>query len=469
MNGSLSKDKPQGVEVNTAGYDGNRGHYARWDAASATCFVRVAAYNKDTPITNQWLFGAAGDDQSAEVWMSAGDTFTCNKDLFGFSLMNKTKTAAVVGIGGGTLLGAGIGAVAGHSSSNFDCDNKAHREELTKQLRNTQSISITNEYLDKDINLDGDKMSEKSCREIIRLYDVVNQYQSYVNECDNKTIATNQIDINCKLSATGIPLTETKDCYEAFKSKNDDASKEIAEIIKKYCYDGNNPSIEKLENCKTTINQKINNMTCLVKNLNKERISDTSNIYCGATDNSCISTNDVKPELERLNKYLFTSSVRETITDTQRGNRAKTTAAGAAIGAGVGGIATAITAFVEKGNINCRVGDGMSQVSLGKSHSIDTLKDVYVKWNLNLPDVITPTATVSDCDSWKRICATTTNLEDCANAEFNWIPNAGSIPKNIKSPCVVSGSTCIPNETVIQANNVCPSTGTGTEPQPPVR
>ena len=46
-NGTLSKDNPQGVAVNTVGYDGNRGHYARWDAANGECLIRVAAYNKD--------------------------------------------------------------------------------------------------------------------------------------------------------------------------------------------------------------------------------------------------------------------------------------------------------------------------------------------------------------------------------------------------------------------------------------
>lgn len=72
---------------------------------TATCLIRVAAYNKDKHISNSWLFGAAGDDRPAEVWKAAGDTFSCNKDLFGFSLMNDTSTAAVVGVGGGTVLG----------------------------------------------------------------------------------------------------------------------------------------------------------------------------------------------------------------------------------------------------------------------------------------------------------------------------------------------------------------------------
>ena len=116
--GSLSKDNPQGVAVNTVGYDGNRGHYARWDAAKAECLIRVAAYNKDKLITNNWLFGAIGNDNPAEVWKQAGSTFSCNKDLFDFSLLNDTKTVAVVGVGGGTVLGGAIGAAAGAGAYN---------------------------------------------------------------------------------------------------------------------------------------------------------------------------------------------------------------------------------------------------------------------------------------------------------------------------------------------------------------
>ena len=53
-------------------------------------------------LLNSWLFGGVGNDNVAEVWKPAGTRFTCDKDLFGFSLLNDTKTAAVVGIVGGT-------------------------------------------------------------------------------------------------------------------------------------------------------------------------------------------------------------------------------------------------------------------------------------------------------------------------------------------------------------------------------
>ena len=40
--------------------------------------------------------------------------------------------------------------------------------------------------------------------------------------------------------------------------------------------------------------------------------------------------------------------------------------------------------------------DAFNTVSLGKSHSIDSLKDFYVKWNLHLPDSAVPSANASN-------------------------------------------------------------------------
>ena len=159
----LIKTLPQGVTVNDGnpGVDGARGHYARWDATTATCLVRVAAYNKDDHITNTWLFGAAGDDRPAEVWKATGDSFTCNKDLFGFALMKDTSTAAVVGVGGGTLLGVGVGAAAGHGKRAFDCSINKHREMLFDGLRASRNISILNEYLEHDVSVSSGIVSNK--------------------------------------------------------------------------------------------------------------------------------------------------------------------------------------------------------------------------------------------------------------------------------------------------------------------
>lgn len=453
------KTKPLGEKVNTTGtVDAQRGHYARWDGSTGTCYIRVAAYNKDTPITNKWLFGVAGDDQSAEVWKIAGDTFTCDKDLFGFSLMNKTKTAAVVGVGGGTLLGTGIGAAAGHGSRNFDCDVKEHRELLTQEIRDNQVISVTNDFLTNKINDNKDTMSKNSCREIVQLFDRIKYYEEYLGA---KIYPKH--DFKCTDPNTNEVLTDTQKCFDSLSDY------ELKNLVKQHCFLNDSVKLSDWNKCLEEINNHTTPKDAKFKSLKQDNIQNIKDVICDANNlekQDCVKKEEIKTQLETLDTKIFTAEVREILTEGQKGNRAKTTVAGAAIGAGVGGLATAITAFVEKNNINCRVADGLAQVGLGKTHSIDSLKDIYVKWNLNLPDVITPTATVSDCDSWNRTCATVTDLEECVNAEFNWAPKNASIPKNVKNPCVVSGSTCIPNEEAIRANNACP---TQVNPVPPAR
>ena len=136
-------------------------------------------------------------------------------------------------------------------------------------------------------------------------------------------------------------------------------------------------------------------------------------------------------------------------------NMGKSIGIGAAIGAGTGGLATAITAFVERNNINCRVGDGLEQVGFGKSYSIDSLKDFYVKWNLRLPDVVAPTATISDCVSWRNTCATFTDLEQCKSAQFNYKPAGAATTTLIHGACTVSGSACVENYAVAKSHGAC--------------
>lgn len=220
-NGSLDKSIPLGMPLNDgkSGVDGVRGHYARWDAATATCLVRVAAYNKDKQITNSWLFGAIGDEQPAEVWRAAGETFTCNKDLFGFSLMNDTKTAAVVGVGGGTLLGAGVGAAVGgledslravlgcvysEESANSEtvlsnCLNEAVKKDSIFQVcvdQNVKSIEECEKLASKKLKLTGGYVAVLVCPDDISDADCIGSLTSYraqvcqgvttVTECEQK-------------------------------------------------------------------------------------------------------------------------------------------------------------------------------------------------------------------------------------------------------------------------------------------
>ena len=129
----------------------------------------------------------------------------------------------------------------------------------------------------------------------------------------------------------------------------------------------------------------------------------------------------------------------------------KGAAIGALTGASAGGIATAITALVEKNNISCKVGDGLNTVSLGKSHTIDSLKDFYVKWNLKLPDTVSPTSVVSDQASWQQACSQfNSRLMDCPNVQINL--KKGNDYTLVQGACSISGSMCIANKSVMESH-----------------
>lgn len=396
MGNVLIKSNPVGAKVNDGnpGVDGVRGHYARWDATTATCYVRVAAYNKDKQIKNSWLFGALGNDKMAEVWRATGDTFKCNKDLFGFSLMNDTSTAAVVGVGGGTLLGAGIGAIAGHGKRAFDCDNGSALKELNKELNNNISAKA---ILGKYVDVSGTELTKAQCNAIQDLYaDYANGYfcPTYYR-CtiaqDSSADQLSQDDIN----ALCVDARNAKECEEAIELLN-----------------------------------YVEGASCL-------EVVDNENVDC-----------QKKEELGLAFAGLD-------ILKGEKSNMLGSVATGAAIGAGTGGVATAITAFVEKNNINCRVGDGLNTVAFGKSHAIDTLKDFYVKWNLRLPDTVSPTATAVDCKSWKLSCAQYTDLDQCKVAALNYKPNVDGTITLVRSACVPSGSVCIENAPVAKSYGAC--------------
>jgi hypothetical protein len=173
-------------------------------------------------------------------------------------------------------------------------------------------------------------------------------------------------------------------------------------------------------------------------------------VYC-SRGAECLTKDEFKKQLNALDK-IFNSIE---ILGGEKSNRLKTTLVGAGIGAATGGTATAITAFVEKNNINCRVADGLAKVGLGKSYTIDRLRDFYVKWALNLPSTIAPTAVVTNCDNWSLTCALFTDAKECTNAKFNYRPGNLSSTTLITNPCVPSGSACIANVSVAQANGAC--------------
>lgn len=451
---SLSKDNPLGVEVNAVGYDGQRGHYARWDAAKAECLVRVGAYNKNSQIKNSWLFGAVGNDNVAEVWQPAGSRFTCNKDLFGFSLLNDTKTAAVVGIAGGAVVGAGVGAGIGAAvydskkkeadkaaTVNY-CADKSYRAKLGAKIMNEGKQLVLNDYLDyevivkegtyvkkpnKQVSDDYRNMSEETCTMVHNLYAVANLYEEKINHClatkDNQKIAE-EIRKLAGVKSQNMAWTfdgATKSVKSASVTATVDCSDKFAE-------------------------------ECLFVPLQNGFVGDS--IMCTKKE-GCQGVYETQYEVGKLRELL--ASIEPAVDKSVLNKKSKTpskgaeigkgAAIGAATGVGAGGLATAITAFVERSNISCKVGDGLDSVALGKSHTINTLREFYVKWNLKLPDAITPTATVVDAESWNQACGQFNNkLYDCPDVQINYKKN-GKI-ELISSACKISGNLCIVNDAV---------------------
>lgn len=440
MNNSLSKANPLGVEVNSVGIDGQRGYYARWDAERAQCLLRVAAYNKDTPITNSWLFGLVGDERMAEVWQSAGSTFTCNKDLFGFSLMPKTKTVAATAIPGGTLLGAGIGALAGHGDRDFDCSNEDMRKTLLKKLQDNQKIGNLNQFIETDLSSADKTMSQAQCNEIVNLYDQWQMGKEAVKLCDSKSS-------KMSLSVSKIQKESETICDgQLTDSCISEAYNAVCMVDGNVIADCQGLDANQLRAWLETLPK---DHKCTFHRLNLS-YRDGTDIYCEGTGD-CVSVDEFQKDLDSLGRIFNSIDILEG----QKSNRLKTTLIGAGTGAAVGGTATAITAFVERNNINCRVADGLAKVEFGKSYTIDRLRDFYVKWALKLPQTLAPTAVVTNCDNWQLTCALFTDPAECASVQFNYRPGNLSSTTLVQNPCRASGSACIANLAVAQSYGAC--------------
>jgi len=460
----LIKSNPQGAKVNTghSGVDGQRGHYARWDATTADCYIRISAYNKDDQIKNSWLFGAVGDDRPAEAWGLAGQMFSCNKDLFGFSLMKDTNTVAVVGVGGGTLVGAGIGALAGHGARNFNCSDDNHRKKLMEQLKKSGQIAILNEYMLIPISTSADMVTVSECNEISDLYQTYMQAISAIADCGSSdewvvevdVEKINKIAVDCTLQINGQFSDEDlkkafDECFKANEvsrpcaGKGFKSAEECVNWLKKQ--NASNPG-QIAEQIKDELN--VDNK-CMFKHINRAAQMG-SGLNCTA-DTGCITADELAREAKRLGAVF--SNVE--ILKGEKNNRVKTTLVGAGIGAGAGGLATGITALIEHKNINCRVGDGLAKVGYGKSYNIETLKDFYVKWNLHLPDTISPTGVANDCNSWRALCGALTDEKQCNGAQINYRGPEDKTITLIRSACKMSGSQCIENYSVAKSYGAC--------------
>lgn len=433
----LVKSNPMGAEVNTTRnnlIDEKRGYYARWDAEKAECLLRVAAYNKDNLITNEWL-GVFGDNRPAEVWQATGSTFTCNKDLFGFALRNQTKSMALVGIGGGTVVGGVVGALTGHkATTGFDCNDAELRKKLLKEIKENNLIAGINTYIteqDNRLSWGMGELDSTKCKAVVDAYTSWIQLEKDYNTCKELLSAD-----PCE---SYVFATLTSDTGAILTDDNSPAlQKAIKERAQAECKDKQAKALA------AQLQQ------CLFKNLGT--ISSNCN---DATEPKCIPFGQIGAHLRAMTAVFEGLTV---LNEGRKGTVLKNTLIGAGIGAGVGGAATAITAFVEGNNINCRVGDDLNRVGLNKSHTIDRLRDFYVKWALNLPNAMTPTAVVTNCENWALSCNLYTDANECASAVFNYRPGGLTTTQLISNPCQVSGSACIANLTTANNYGLCLNT-----------
>jgi hypothetical protein len=83
------------------------------------------------------------------------------------------------------------------------------------------------------------------------------------------------------------------------------------------------------------------------------------------------------------------------------------------------------------------------------------LKNLYVKWNLRLPDTVMPQQTATDCNSWNTVCGSINNINDCAQAKLNYLPQGAARSVQIDLACAVSGNTCVVNTPVAVSQGAC--------------
>ena len=180
--------------------------------------------------------------------------------------------------------------------------------------------------------------------------------------------------------------------------------------------------------------------------------SGGAGITCSGGGVDCLDYNAFYNQVESLKSLLGKVT---SLQEVEGGRAGRGALIGGAAGAAAGGVATAITAFVERNNITCHIGDGLDTIAFGKSGKIDSLKDFYVKWDLKLPDTILPTAQVVDCQSWKTACGTLKDINECAAAQVNYRAVGASRTILVDGACTASGSVCIENYPVAVSNGAC--------------
>jgi hypothetical protein len=524
--GTDIKSNPMGSKLDTYGIDAKRGYYARWDASAGQCLVRVAAYNRNELITNEWLFGVVGDKSAAEVWKYAGETFTCDKDLFGFSLMKRTQDVAVLGVGGGTVIGTVTGALANldRKKAMEACEKATYRDELLTKIKNSGDAMTFDNYLRgtsfdtlvvSDVQGESgdtkrtysyqtiDKITRDQCLEIVRLVELHKMYAEEVGAClgAGEEYLTNRklFSLNCSNTRASNQSADTKvildTCLESqidvlydktqfealvkrYKTYKDEGAKVYAKEMIKTCLEEEgttgvyNFKDPKKENCTVALEilgllglAEYNVGSCSFHPINLAKFDVNKVITCSASPEGCLLASQIAPDVQELGELLKKIGIDTEDAQTKRQRVGKATAIGAAIGAGAGGLATAITALVESENINCRVGDNLGRVGFNKSYTIDRLKDLYVKWKLNLTDAQQKAAgstAITDKAGWEAACKVATEKEKCKEVQFYFKAKDAKTTEWMYAPCTwdESDKKCVPSEVLLKSYGLVTSTPT---------
>ena len=418
-----------------------------WDPVTAECIVCVTALNKDIPIKNEWLFGIAGDRRDAQACMSTGSAFTCNKDLFGFSLLNDTATVAATAIPGGAIVGGVTGGLIAKGKQKKltanPCESKDFRRNLGKQIQSSGNSKVVKSYLyaagreevtgNFDENstkalMQGDNfydMDQTTCNFVMDLYAKAALYEDAIDACKS--------DAELERIAGWLPKDSTMDMQDLYMDAKGNVCYTHGSVV---CTPAGAVTQENVDDF---------NSKCLFVPLQLGfAVNNSDNPLCNHSG-KCRNINQIENDLKRLRGLL------NDITVVSGGKNApsvgKGILVGSLIGATAGGAATGITAILESSNIKCRVGDNLGTVGLGKSYKIDSLKDFYVKRGLNVPDTVLAKTPVVDKNSWGVACSEFQGKkDDCQNASV--IYTNDNKREVVSYACSYVGSMCLMNNDI---------------------
>ena len=344
-------------------------------------------------------------------------------------------------------------------------DNMGIREFAGKNFHETPLKDLAM-YVAGNVLFTDSAFDVTACESLIDLRGKYLRLKTEVDSCqDAQYLVTDQGQ--CSLALTGVTQVlangQTTTVNNASVALNCDTINTYNLIdggtvqLGKDTYRVNAAVIAAVNRCKNACNTKSTRTeteACSFKQL--KNYSNANDVYCtNPGDTSCMNRATAQQQVATLDKVFN----RLTVLNGQESNRAKGAVVGATVGLGAGGVATAITAFVERNNISCRVGDGLTTVGLGKSYTIESLKDYYVKWNLRVADSISPTARVTSCQDWIDTCGLYTTAEDCNNVVINYQRPNRNTTTEVRSACRMSGSVCIENRSVAVSYGACTRSG----------